>query len=91
MLAAFYAVVDVLGFRRAVFPLTVIGMNSMLAYVISHVYPALAYNSLRRVLGDWPFELLGAAYEPIVYGAAVLCFYWLVLFVLYSRRIVLRI
>lgn len=91
ILSAFHALVDVLGFRRAVFPLTVIGMNSMLAYVISHVYPALAYNSLRRVLGDWPFELLGAAYEPIVYGAAVLCFYWLVLFVLYSRRIVLRI
>ena len=38
-LAAFYAVVDILGFRRWTFPLIVVGMNSILIYVMSELLP----------------------------------------------------
>ena len=68
MLAAFYGLVDGLGFRRAVFPLTVIGMNSIVAYSLAHLYPALAFNSLERVFGSRVFQLLGDAYQPMLYG-----------------------
>ena len=90
-LAAFFAVVDMAGYRRIAFPLTVIGLNSIVAYSLSHLFPAFAFNSLRRVLGSRPFQLAGANYEPAVYGAAVLVLYWLVLYVLYRRRIFVRI
>ncbi|MGB2717016.1 MAG: DUF5009 domain-containing protein [Vicinamibacterales bacterium] len=90
-LAAFYAVVDLGGVRRGVFPLTVIGMNSLVAYSMSHVYPAVAFNSLRRIFGSEAFRVAGTAYEPLVYGCAVLGCYWLVLFALYKLRIFVRI
>jgi heparan-alpha-glucosaminide N-acetyltransferase len=90
-LAAFYLIVDIRGYRRVAFPLTVIGLNSIVAYSLSHLFPAFAFNSLHRVLGSRVFQLAGASYEPAVYGAAVLILYWVVLYLLYRRRIFLRI
>jgi predicted acyltransferase len=90
-LAGFSALVDSGRFTRLVFPLTVIGMNSIVAYGLSHVYPALAFNSIRRVTGSGLFQLLGQAYEPVLYGCAVFLLYWLTLFFLYRQRIFIRI
>jgi heparan-alpha-glucosaminide N-acetyltransferase len=90
-LAAFYAVVDVAGLKRATFPLVVIGMNSIVAYCMAHAYPALAFNSLRRIAGSQVFNAFGDAYEPMVYGATIILGYWLVLYVLYRRRIFVRL
>jgi predicted acyltransferase len=90
-LAVFYATVDMAGYRRMAFPLKVVGLNSILAYCLSHVFPAVAFNSIRRVVGARPFEMFGVAYEPVLYGAAVFAMYWLILYVLYQRRIFLRI
>jgi predicted acyltransferase len=80
-----------MGLEWALFPLCVVGQNSLVAYAISHLYPALAYNSLRRLFGDAIFVAWGPSYEPFVYGCAVLLFYWMLLFVLYRRRIFLRL
>jgi heparan-alpha-glucosaminide N-acetyltransferase len=90
-LAAFHALVDLGGYTRVVFPLTVIGMNSIVAYSMSHLYPALAFNSLRGLMGNTMFTFLGEAYEPFLYGCCILIAYWLVLFLLYRRRIFVRI
>jgi predicted acyltransferase len=90
-LAAFYAAVDVAGLRWAAFPLVVIGTNSIVAYCMAHAYPALAFNSLRRVAGSQIFKTFGDAYEPMVYGAAIILGYWLFLYVLYRRRMFVRI
>jgi heparan-alpha-glucosaminide N-acetyltransferase len=90
-LASFYALVDLGGRTSAVFPLTVIGTNAILAYTMARVYPTVAYNSLRRLVGSSPFKLLGEAYEPVLYGCMVLIVYWLILFSLHRRRIFLRI
>lgn len=90
-LAGFYALVDVAGYRRLAFPLVVVGLNSIVAYSLSHLFPAFAFNSLRRLAGSRTFELFGTAYEPAVYGVAVFATYWLLLYVLYRRRIFVRI
>jgi predicted acyltransferase len=90
-LATFYAVVDLAGFKRIVFPLTVIGMNSIVAYCLFHLYPALAFNSFRRIIGSRPFYVFGPAYEPMLYGCAVFALYWAILYALYRRRIFVRI
>jgi len=91
LLFLFYAIVDVGGFTRAAFALIVIGANSIVAYCMSHAYPALAFNALRRIVGSQPFRILGDAYEPFLYGVAILSGYWFVLYVLYRRRILVRI
>jgi heparan-alpha-glucosaminide N-acetyltransferase len=91
-LAGFCAVLDlVAAARRLAFPLRVIGMNSLVAYMMSHLYPAFAFNALRRLVGSRPFGALGAAYDPAVYGCVVLAGYWLMLYVLYRRRVFVRI
>jgi len=90
-LAAFYAMVDIAGQKKPVFPFVVLGTNSLTAYCIALLYPAFAFNSLKRIVGDEVFRLLGDAYEPAVYGSVVLVGYWVFLFVLHHRKIFLRI
>ena len=47
---------------------------------MSHIYPAVAFNSFRRIFGNGIFEIMGEAYIPFLYGLVVLLAYWLVLF-----------
>jgi predicted acyltransferase len=90
-LAFFYYIVDIRGMRTIVFPLVVIGMNSLVAYVMSYLYPHFAFGAFRRVLGSDVFKVLGASYEPLLYGSAILVSYWLALYVLYRRNWFVRI
>jgi predicted acyltransferase len=91
LLAAFYAVMDVIGFRAWAFPLRVIGMNSIAAYVMAHLIHSFVVNSLRTHLGPGAFARFGPAYVPLLTGAAVLVVYWLILFWMDRRRIYLRV
>jgi heparan-alpha-glucosaminide N-acetyltransferase len=89
--AAWFVLIEILEFRKLVLPLVVVGMNSILAYAISHVFPAFAFNLWRRIFGAEIFRLFGPPLEPIVYGAVVLAGYWLILFSLYRAKIFLKI
>jgi heparan-alpha-glucosaminide N-acetyltransferase len=91
LLAAFYAVIDVLGRRRGAFPLVVIGMNSIAAYCMTELWPRFIQESLKTHLGDTAFHIFGDAYFPLLLGAAGLLVIWLILLWMYKRRIFLRI
>lgn len=91
LLAAFFALVEIANQRMLVFPLVVIGMNSLVAYLLAQIYPRFAFHSIQRLAGRGVFRMFGDAYEPLLYGAAVLLAYWLFLFVLYRRRAILRL
>ncbi|GAC1464288.1 MAG: DUF5009 domain-containing protein [Isosphaeraceae bacterium] len=91
LLAGFYAIIDVAGFRAWSFPLRVIGANSIAAYLMAHLMEDFVTSSLRTHLGQEIFRVLGAAHEPLVAGAAVLAIFWLILFWMYQRRIFLRV
>jgi predicted acyltransferase len=90
-LAAFYAVIDGLGTGGWSFPLRVIGMNSIAAYVLSHLIDDFIKDSLRTHLGKDAFGILGPAYAPFLQGVAVLLVLWLILFWMYRRKLFLRI
>jgi heparan-alpha-glucosaminide N-acetyltransferase len=90
-LAAFYAVIDGLGLGGWSFPLRVIGMNSIAAYVLSHLIDGFITDSFRTHLGKDFFTVLGQAYAPFLQGAAVLLVLWLILFWMYRRKLFLRI
>jgi predicted acyltransferase len=90
-LAAFYQVVDVRGRRRWSFPLVVIGMNSIAAYCMDHLFVKFIEQDLSTHLGPRSFYVLGDAYAPLLEGAAVLTLLWLILLWMYQRRIFLRI
>lgn len=91
LMAMFYAVIDVAGWKRWSFPLAVIGMNSIAAYSIAHLFDGFIYKNLKTHLGQSAFKFSGDAYEPFVHGAAVLVVYWLILYWMYRRKLFLRI
>ncbi len=91
LLAAFYAVIELKGWKRWAFPLLVIGANSIAAYVMSWTMEKFVSGALLRHLGSGPFAVLGAPFEPVLRGAAVLMIFWLILLWMYRRRIFVRI
>jgi heparan-alpha-glucosaminide N-acetyltransferase len=91
LLAAFYLLIDLWGLRRWAFPLVVIGMNSIAAYCMAHMFDSFIGSSLTTHLGTDAFKVFGQAYEPLVHGALVLLVMWLLLFWMYRRKLFLRI
>jgi predicted acyltransferase len=87
LLALFYAVIDVGGWRRWAFPFIVIGANAILVYVLPYVWNVdftveFLTGGLQRI---WPS---GAALIAI--GSA-LALKWLLLYVLWRQRWFLRV
>ncbi len=92
ILALFYLVIDVWNHRAWAFPMVVVGMNSIAAYMIAHVFVVdFTRKALPRHFGRQIFQSMGEAYEPLLLGAAVLLIEWLILYWMYRRKIFLRI
>lgn len=90
-LAAFCYVTETRGWRKPVFPLIVIGMNSIAAYLIAHLFDGFIVSSLKTHLGEHFFAFAGQPLEPFFQGAAVLAAFWLMLLWMYNRKLFLRI
>jgi heparan-alpha-glucosaminide N-acetyltransferase len=90
-LAVFCWLIDVRGHRRAVFPLVVVGANSLAAYLIAHLWEDFLINNLHTNLGYRLFQVLGAGYEPLLTGVAVMLIYWFALYWMYKNKVFLRI
>ncbi len=90
-LAAFSWVLDVKGHKRWAFPLVVIGMNSIAAYMIAHLFENFIESSLLINLREAPFRIFGPGLEPLLMGMAILLSYWLILLWMYRRKLFLRI
>jgi predicted acyltransferase len=91
ILAAFYAIIDIRGYRAWAFPLVVIGMNSIFIYCIAHLWDGFVLSSFKTHFGQEIFNMFGAAYASLVSGTAVIVTFWLILYWMYRRKIFLRI
>jgi len=91
LLASFYAVIDWRGKQRWAFPLVVIGMNSIAAYLIAHLFEEFIAGNLKTHLGQGIFDQFGESYGPTLQGATVLLIYWLLLLWMYRRKLFLKI
>ena len=90
-LALFYGVVDVYKRKKWSFPLMVIGVNSIAAYVIAHTIHGFIESSLSTHLGKNYNQLFGPAYAPIVTGTLVLLFDFLILWWMYRKKLFIKI
>jgi heparan-alpha-glucosaminide N-acetyltransferase len=90
-LAAFSWVIDVRGHRRWAFPLVVVGVNSIAAYLMAHLWENFIVSSLQIHLRYQVFQVLGPGFEPLLLGMAVMLIYWLLLYWMYRRKIYLRV
>lgn len=97
-LAFFYWAIDVFSIgtptgktQKWYFILTVIGANSIAAYVIAHTIDGFISKSLFIHLGQNYAAFLGTAYAPLIHGFFVLFFEWLILWWMYRKRIFIKI
>lgn len=91
LLAAFSWIIDVKNHARWAFPLVVVGMNSIAAYLIAHLWEHFIISSLHIHLGYRVFQVFGSGLEPLLLGTVVMLIYWLVLYWMYRHKIFLRI
>ncbi len=91
ILAGFYYVIDLKGWKRWAFPLVVIGMNSIAIYVMVHLWDGFILGAFRTHFGQGIFSWPGRAYESLLTGGTLLLVYWLILYWMYRRKIFLRI
>ena len=91
ILAAFSWVIEVKGYKRWAFWLVVVGMNSIAAYLIAHLFEDFIASSFRIHLGAGAFQIFGTALQPLIQGIAVLLTYWFILFWMFRRKLFLRI
>lgn len=80
-----------LGNRRWLFPFVVVGVNSIAAYLIAHLFEEFILSSFKIHLGAGTFQLFGPGLEPLFRGFAVLLVYWLILYWMYRRKLFLRL
>jgi predicted acyltransferase len=86
-LAAFYWTIDGCGWKGWTFPLVVIGVNALAAYLLNTIIP------ISRITGTFTKPLqphLGSSFGPVVVTGAVLLVGWLILFWLYRKKLYLR-
>ncbi len=88
ILAAFYWLVEVRGWRKPMFPLLILGMNSIFVYSVSMVL----YGWLDRAVGVFSGRFASAGVlSPVLQATAVLAVMWYLCYWLYKRKIFLRI
>jgi heparan-alpha-glucosaminide N-acetyltransferase len=88
ILAAFYGLIDVAGFRRWSFPLAVVGMNSIAIYLMAQLMKPFVATTLRTHLGP---DIFTGTYGPLMRATSTLLVFWLICFWMYRQRIFIKI
>jgi predicted acyltransferase len=88
LLAIFYYIIDVKGYKKWAFFFRVIGMNSILIYISGHFIDwSYATNGFFKWLG----ELVGDPYNAVVMVFCYLAVKWAFLYFLYLKKVFLRV
>ncbi|WP_345160373.1 DUF5009 domain-containing protein [Pontibacter saemangeumensis] len=91
LLALFYWVIDVANYKKWSFPLMVIGMNSIAAYVIADGFGSFIASSLSIHLGQDYDQVFGLPYATLVKGSLVLLVEWYILYWMYKNKIYIKV
>jgi predicted acyltransferase len=91
LLSFFYFVMEIWQKKRWAFPLMVVGMNSIAAYVIAETMVGYIRKMLFIHFGENFNQLWGDAYSSLVLGGCILLIEWLLLFWLYKKKIFIKI
>jgi predicted acyltransferase len=87
-LAAFYWLIDVVGYKRWAQFLIVVGMNSIAIYLMSQLLRPWVTGVLKTHLGA---NLFSGNFGPVVRDSLTLLVFWLICWWMYRRKIFLRI
>lgn len=92
LMAAFYALLDARNAKSPawVFPLLVVGANSIVAYFIAHLWPEFLRGTLNTHFG-WLMRRVPTNWVAYIEGIFILLCLWWFLFVLWRRRWFVRV
>jgi predicted acyltransferase len=90
-LAGFYAVIDVIGFRRWAFPLVLVGMNSIAMYLMGQLLKPWTAKMLKTHGGDAVFLWAGPLYQPLLQATLTGLVFWVICLWMYRQKFFVRI
>lgn len=88
LLALFYFIIDVKGYKKWAFFFTVIGMNSILIYVSEHF---VNWEYTTKAFFQWAGQLAGSPYNLVVMATLFVLVKWAFLYFLYRQKVFLRV
>ena len=88
LLSTFHWLVEIAGMRRLVFPLVVVGMNSITIYLLHSLCAGWIRENLHKHLPDTAFP---AQWTPVIERCGVLFVLWLICFWLYKQKAFLKL
>lgn len=92
ILAAFYAIIDLVGWRRWAFVGVVVGLNPITFYVMGWIVVDWINANLGRHLGTNFFKMIaGQTFGPLLGTVVLVSLLWLIVYWMYRRKLFLRI
>lgn len=88
LLSAFYYVIDVLGYQKWAFFFKVIGMNSILIYMSGRF---INWQYTTNAFFQWLGQLVGDPYNIVIMSLCLILVKWLFLYILYKKKVFLRV
>jgi predicted acyltransferase len=88
LLSAFYYIIDVLGYKRWAFFFEIIGMNSILIYMSDRF---IHWHYTTDACFRWLIQLTGSPFDLVIMATCIILIKWLLLYLLYEKKIFLRV
>ena len=87
LLALFYLIIDIWGYKKWAFFFKVIGMNAIAVYVATHLFD---FREIGNVFVGGLLKFLGP-WAGFVEACAALAVIWLILYFMYRNKIFIKI
>ncbi|HLT50619.1 MAG TPA: DUF5009 domain-containing protein [Arenibacter sp.] len=88
LMATFYFIIDIKGYKKWAFFFKVIGMNSILIYMSGSF---INWKYTTNALFEWLIQLVGDPYNGLVMVLCLLVVKWAFLYFLYRQKLFLRV
>ena len=88
LLALFYYIIDVKGYRKWAFFFKVIGINSIMIYISSRF---IQWDHANNAFFKWAGQLAGPPYNVVVMSVGFIIVKWAFLYFMYRKKVFLRV
>ncbi len=88
LLALFYYVIDIAGYRKWAFFFRVIGMNSILIYISGHF---IDWGYSNNALFKWLGQLVGEPFGAVAMAISLVFVKWVFLYFMYKQKLFLKV
>lgn len=88
LIAVFYYIIDVRGYKKWAFFFVVIGMNSILIYLSGHF---VDWNYSTNAFFEWLIQLTGKSFGLLAIALCYIAVKWAFLYFLYKKKVFLKV